>query len=225
MNLLVQFTENDKRLLVAILLVLILIFVLAGYIGILITRLMKWQGKKVDDMMHDITITNVVSDKKSFRKVAHKKSLRYFFKKSWIPIIILLVSLVILFICQSIYDFKYDLFNYETTGFNTLFFVWRDTGEKHAFLEFMGMEMMTTINLVHSPVFKVEALWSYFFVPIFLTGAIWYLVYVQCLISRAIRIYQLSRKVYDKSMDDVNMSKSVSVFSSTPPNEPPKNPQ
>lgn len=46
MNLLVQFTENDKRLLVAILLVLILIFVLAGYIGMLITRLMKWQEKR-----------------------------------------------------------------------------------------------------------------------------------------------------------------------------------
>jgi len=222
MNLLIQFTENDKRLLIAVLLVLILIFVLAGYIGMLITRVMKWQGKKVDDMMHDITITNVVFDKKSFRKVAHKKSWRYFFKKSWIPIIILIVAFAVLFLCQSLYDFKYDIFDFETTGFNTLFFIWKDTGEKHAFLEFMGMEMTTTINLVHSPVFKVEAIWSYIFVPIFLTGAIWYLIYVQCLISRAIRIFELSRKVYDKSMDDINMSKNVSGFSSVNPNEPPK---
>lgn len=222
MNLLIKFTENDKRLIIALLLVLILIFVLAGYIGMLITRLMKWQGKKVDDMMHDITITNVVSDKKSFRRVAHKKSWRYFFKKSWIPILILVVAIAFFLIFQSFYDFKYEIFNYETTGFDSLLFIWKDTGEKHAFLEVLGLEVTTTINLVHSPEFKLDAIWSYIFVPLLLTGAIWYLVYVQCLISRAIRIYQLSRKVYDKSMDDVNMAKPTPGFGPMTTPEPPK---
>ncbi|MDR0934888.1 MAG: hypothetical protein LBM03_01110 [Erysipelotrichaceae bacterium] len=206
MNLLIQFTEGDKRFFIAILLVLILVFVLAGYIGLLITKIMKWQGRRVDEMMHDIVETRVVSDKKSFKKVAYKKSWRYFFKTTWIPILIIMVAFAILLICESIYDFSYNIFDYHKTGFNTLFFIWEDTGEKHALFSFLGLEWSTTINLVHSPTFEVEALWSYFFVPIFLTGAIWYLVNVQCLISRAIRIEKSSRKIFSKSLDNINLS-------------------
>ncbi|MDY0178030.1 MAG: hypothetical protein RBR85_02170 [Bacilli bacterium] len=219
MNLLIKFTENDKRLAIAVLLVLILVFVLVGYIGMLIIRVMKWQGKKVDDMMHDVTVTQVINEPKAFRRLAYKKSWREFFKKGWIPVVILLVAFIILFICESLHDFTYDIFNHETTGFGTLLFIWRDTGEKRVFLELGTLEMTTTINLIHSPTFKVEAIWSYVFVPIFLTGAIWYLVAVQCLISRAIRIEKLSRSVYDKSMDDVKMTKSPFNQSSlaTPP--------
>jgi ABC-type multidrug transport system fused ATPase/permease subunit len=224
MNLLIKFTENDKRLAIAVLLVLILVFVLIGYIGMLVSRLMKWQGKKVDDMMHDITVTQVVTNSKSFRKIAYKKSGRYFFKQAWIPIIILIVAFIILFICEAIHDFTYDIFNHETTGFGTLLFIWKDTGEKRIFLEFNSLEMTTTINLIHSPTFKVEAIWSYVFVPVFLTGAIWYLVNVQCLISRAFRIEKLSRKVYDKSMDNINMTKTPfnpSSLNQPPPTEKP----
>lgn len=221
MSLFIQFTENDKRLAIAILLVLILIFVLVGYIGMLITRVMKWQGKRVDNMMHDITVTRVVNDKKAFKKVASKKSWRFFFKKSWIPILILVVAFAVLFLAESLNAFNYDVFDYKTTGFNTLFFLWADTGEKHAFMQIAGFELTTTINLIHSPEFHVEAIWSYIFTPIFLTGAIWYLIDVQCLISRTIRIEQLSHSVFDKSMDNINMVSNPTGAVNNQPQVPP----
>lgn len=223
MNILIQFTENDKRLAIAILLVLILIFVLVGYIGMLITRVMKWQGKRVDNMMHDITVTRVVNDKKAFKKVASKKSWRYFFKKSWIPILILLAAFAVLFLAESLNGFTYDIFDYQKTGFNTLFFIWKDTGDKHAFMQIAGFELTTTINLIHSPEFHIEAIWSYVFTPIFLTGAIWYLIDVQCLISRTIRIEKLSRSVFDKSMDNINMITNPTGAVNNPQQVPPPN--
>ena len=45
---LVQLSENDKRIIIAICLVLILVFVLIGLLGSLIIRTMKWQAKKCD---------------------------------------------------------------------------------------------------------------------------------------------------------------------------------
>ena len=69
MNILVSLSENDKRLIFALLLVFILVFVLIGYIGFLITRVMKWQGKKLDHVVADPVVTRVITDKKHFTGV------------------------------------------------------------------------------------------------------------------------------------------------------------
>ena len=61
MMFLISLSENDKRLIFALLLVLILVFVVIGYLGYLVTRLMKWQGKKLDSLVADPVVTHVIT--------------------------------------------------------------------------------------------------------------------------------------------------------------------
>lgn len=205
-NTLIQLTENDKRIIIVLLLVLILIFVIAGYIGLLITRIMKWQGKRMDNMMHDIVITRVVTDSKQFKKVARKKNWRYFYKTAWIPLFIVLFAVGLYIIALAVNGWNYDLFDYQKTGFSTLFFVY-DFNDPNIYTNVFGLTILASWPpLVNTPHFEVEALFSYFIIPIFLTGAIWYLIDLQCLISRTIRIHQLADSIYSKNLGDYNIN-------------------
>ena len=70
MNLLflIKLTENDKRILIAACLVIILIFVLIGLIGSIIVRTMKWQGKKCDTLISDVVVNRIAKTPHQLRK-------------------------------------------------------------------------------------------------------------------------------------------------------------
>ena len=74
MSFLISLSENDKRLIFALFIILILVFVLIGYIGFLITKVMKWQGKKLDSLVADPVVTHVITNKKHFFRYARKKN-------------------------------------------------------------------------------------------------------------------------------------------------------
>lgn len=208
LSLLIKLTENDKRILIVLLLVFILFFVVVGYIGLLITRVMRFQGRKMDNMMHDIVITRVVTNKKEFVKVARKKNWRYFYKTAWIPLFIMIFAAILYVIALRVYNWNYDLFDMNKTGFNTLFFIW-DFNDPNIYANVFGINVLASWPpLINTPHFETDALFSYFIVPIFLLGAVWYLICLQCLISRTIRIYQLGTSIYSKSLSDFNINQT-----------------
>ena len=203
---LIQLTETDKRVLMALLFLLIIAFVLIGFLGALVQRVMKWQGKQIDDLCHDVVVTKVITDKKHFKKYARKKNWKTFYKESWIPLIILTVSgLVFLITCLLRHDFSYNIFDYEKTGFPTLFFIW-DFSDCYEY--FFGIKLLARwpSTLINSPHFSVDAIGSYIFVPTFLTGAIWYLITIQRLIARTLRINKLCDSVFSKSLEGYNQN-------------------
>ena len=64
---LIKLTENDKRLIIVLLLVFILLFVIVGYIGLLVRKIMSAQAAKADDMLHDVVEAGVItSERKLF---------------------------------------------------------------------------------------------------------------------------------------------------------------
>ncbi len=207
-NVLVKLTENDKRIIIAILLVLILLIVLVGYIGLLITRVMRWQGKKMDEMMHDVVVTKVVDNKRHFLKVARKKNWRRFFKKALVPLLFLIAAFALLFVVESVNNWSYNIFDNEKQGFTTLLFTWNFNDES-IYSNFFGIRIISNWPpLANTPHFEWEAIYSYIFAPLFLIGAIWYLIQLQCLISRTIRMYKLSDSIYKKSLDTFNMNEA-----------------
>ena len=112
MNILLSLSENDKRLIFALLLVFILVFVLIGYIGYLITRVMKWQGKRLDTITADPVITRVITDKKHFIRYARKKNWRLFFKQSYISILIMLTGALVLILRNAFTsDWAYNVWD------------------------------------------------------------------------------------------------------------------
>ena len=205
---LLQLTENDKRVILAVLLLVVLVFVLIGFIGSIIVRVMKWQGKQIDTLCHDVVVTRVITTEKAFKKYARRKNWKTFYKESWLPLVILLVAFLVLLITMMIKkDFTYNIFDYKKTGFPTIFFLW-DFSD--CFQSFFGVKLLAKwpTEFINKPHFEVDAIPSYIFAPLFLVGSIWYLITVQRLIARTIRIRRLVDTVYSKSLENYNQAEA-----------------
>ena len=211
MNLLflIKLTENDKRVIIALCFAIILTFVIIGLLGSLIIRTMKWQGKKCDTLVSDVVTNHIVTTPHQLRKYAAVKNARHFIKQAWIPIIIIIVGLAVLIIHNAaIGDWTYDPFN-KDTGFGTLLFMW-DFNSPDAYTTIFGFKVIADWPpLCNEPHFAVEAIWSYFYIPLMVIGGTWYGIAAQSYLARTIRAFQLSKKVFEKSLDNFDQNTPV----------------
>ncbi len=219
-NVFISLSENDKRLIFAILLVLILVIVLIGYIGFLITRVMKWQGKKLDTLVADAVVTRVITDKHHFIRYARKKNWRLFFKQSYIAVLLMLFAVIMLIVRDAIYkDFSYNPFN-KDTGFGSLLFLW----DFSVCFKREGISLVVNWpKLVNTPHFVLDAWGGYIFVIFASVGAIWYLIALQSLIARTFRMYKLSTTAFEKTLEGFNQNVHYSQQQSMQNNEPNNN--
>lgn len=220
---LIKLTESDKRLIIAFLLIFILVFVIIGLIGYLIVRIMRWQGRRLDNNVSDVVYTRVITDKKKFGKYARKKNWIMFYKAARIPMIILLCSFVLLLIRDLCYhDFAYNPFD-KDVGFGSVLFLW-DFSKVFTFST--GSMSINAPTVINSPHLVAEAWCGYIFVPFFLVGALWYLWSVQSLIARSLRIRKLSDSIFNKNLDNFNQNEQMmnSLNSQQNPNNSPQNP-
>lgn len=203
---LIKLTENDKRLIIVLLLVIILLFVIAGYVGLLVRKIMNAQASKADDMLHDVVEAGVITNERKLLTFGIRKNWREFFKRAWIPFLIMLsVSTIFLFYCIFSTNWSYNIWDYEKQGFNTLFYVHDWSSFYQANVEGFSI---TWPKLVSSPHLSGEAWVSYLFVPGMIVGGTWFMFEVQGYIARAFRIYKLSKKAFRKTMDNVTPSSS-----------------
>ncbi len=231
---LVKLTENDKRLIAAFLLLLILVFVIVGLIVNLIIKIMKSQGDYIDKAMHDMVVSKVVEDPKSFRRIAFIKSRQKLFLSARIPAIILLVSGALTLIFGLIYhanNWTFDFFQYNNgtanqggSGFNTLFFIWNYAAPESEMIpktfEIFGMKVqIMQPPLINTPHLSVAAIPAYIISLGILVGVVWFLLCVQAYVARTIRIFKLSKSVYSKSLEDFNASKNTFENKPNAPNE------
>lgn len=203
MNLFVSLSENDKRLIFAILIIFVLVFVVIGYIGYLITRVMKWQGKKLDTLVADPVITKVITNKKHFIRYARKKNWRLFLKQSYIAVLILIVAGAVLLIRDAIYhDFSYNPFNKET-GFGSILFLW----DFSVCFKFENSSLVLNWpTLINTPHLVADAWGGYAFTIFLIVGGLWYLIALQSLIARTIRMYSLSTSAFEKTLEGFNQN-------------------
>ena len=207
---LVKLSESDKRLIIVLLLVFILIFVIAGYIGLLVSKIMHRQGRKMDDLVHDVVVTGVITEEKKLVKFGIKKNHQYFFKKSWIPALIMAVSALILLIYFIIYGFDVDLKDHVEWGFGTLLYIFDwDNAPRSTFF---GIQLISDWpDLVEggTPHWSWKAWGSYLFIPGMIVGGLWFLVCVQAYIARLYRLIRLSKIVFNKSLENYNPNEGL----------------
>lgn len=206
--LLIKLTENDKRIIIAIFLILILVFVLIGLIGSLIVRTMKWQGKKCDTLVSDVVTNHIVTTPLQLRLYARKKNSRYFIKQAWIPILLILAGVLTIIIRNAVkQDWSYNPFNIKD-GFGTLFFVWDFENAPRTTI--FGITLIADWPpFANEPHFEQAALVSYIAIPLLIIGGIWYLVVAQAYLARTIRAYKLSKTVFEKSLDNFDQNTPV----------------
>ena len=203
---LIQLTENDKRVILAIILIVVVILVVIGLIGSIIYRVMKWQSKKMDTLVHDVTVTRVITNKKHFMAYGRKKNWREFFKQAWIPFLILLADFIFIMIYEACVGFNYNPFS-QDNGFASLFFTWKLSDTEYINL---GLLAFRKWEVTHSPEFIPSAWPGYIFTTILIGGGLWYFIAVQCLVSRTFRLYVLSKSIFEKSLEGYNQNAAIS---------------
>ena len=77
------------------------------------------------------------------------------------------------------------------------------------FTTVFGVSVLADWPPLITPHFEQAALVSYFAVPPLVIGALWYLVAAQAYLARTIRAYQLSKRVFEKSLDDFNQNTPI----------------
>ena len=203
--LLIKLTENDKRFIIALCLVIILVFVLIGLIGALVVRTMKWQAKKCDTLVSDVVTNHIITTPHQLRVYAHKKNIRYFLKQAWIPLIIVLVGVILLVIHNAVNNnWAYNPFNLDD-GFGTLLFAWDFSTIITTPENGVGL-LLNWPAQINAPHFVVEAIYSYIAVPCLIVGGIWYLVSAQAYLARTIRAHKLAKTIFEKSLDNFNQN-------------------
>ena len=203
---LVTLSENDKRLIFSLLIIVIVILVFIGFLGYLLVRIMKWQSKKMDTLIHDVVVYNVITDRKHLIRYGRSKNWALFFKQAYIPLLIILVGVIVIIVRNIVYnDWSYNPFS-TVDGFGTVFWTWKATGE------FSGSQYdiirFQLIALDNTPHLVAEAWAGYVAGPCFLVGGLWYLITVSSLLSRTALLYKRSREVFEKSLAGYNQSEA-----------------
>ena len=206
MYLLIALTERDKRIILMLFLLVIVLIAFIAIVGAIITRVMKYQGQRMEDLTHDVVITGVIENKKQFLHYARVKNWRLFVTQAWIPLLIVFVGVMTLILRNAITDdWGYNLVDHHTTGFTTIFFLF-DLDDPNIYHNFFGMNLICDWPAVlNSPHFEIEAWASYIFFFFVVVGGTWYLIILQSLIARTIKMYQLSYSMYHKSLDGYNV--------------------
>ena len=209
---LISLSENDKRLIIVLIIIFILIFIIFGYLGLLIKKIMRFQGERIDREVHDPVVCNVINTPKHFRRFALKKNMRLLFKESWIPVLVLFCVVGLYFIYSMAIGHLLDLTDYKQEGFSTILFLW-SFSDPTCYKEFFGVTLLAQWpDTFHTPEFHIEALVSYIVVPGLIVGAIWFLVDVQAYIARTYRIFKLSRSIYKKSLENYDAASKTFII-------------
>lgn len=198
---LVKLSENEQRLIISLLLIVILAFVIVGYISLLIKKVMEKQATKADGMLQNVVKAEYFDNERSLKRFGRKKNGRVFFKQARIPFLIMLVSMIgLLLYCLFKGDWHYNPFN-SKDGFGTLFFLhdWSDKSTYTTRVFFLTV-MSNMPPRTHTPEFVWSAWFSYLFVPAMTVGLIWYLIEAQAFIARSFRVNKIARGIYRKKL-------------------------
>ena len=204
----ITLSETDKRALIIFMILAIVVLLIVALIGFAVRKSINFQMKRMDTMMHDVTVTHVVSTPKEFKRVAKIKNDRLFFKQSLIPFLIALVGLII-WIITSLAKSNWGINPFEES--KDLLFAY-DMEEEGLFVTVFGIRLLSHWpNVAHTPEFVLEHLPSYLEAICFIVAGIYYLVVCQAYVSRHIMALRRSRTVFEKSLEGYNANQEIEV--------------
>ena len=203
---LVSLSDNDKRLIFSALLIVIILLVVIALLGYVLVRVMKWQSKKMDTLIHDVVVNKIITDRKHLVRYGRIKNWALFFKQAYIPILIAIVGLIIVIIHNAVYNYwSYNPFS-TYDGFGTLFWTWKFSGN------FTGTDYdlvrFQVIVLDNTPHMVASAWAGYIAGPCFVIAGAWYIVAVSSLLARTVLLYKRSKEIFEKSLAGYNQSEA-----------------
>ena len=206
-NFLIQLTEKDKRLLIALFIILILLFVLVAYIGQGIKSLMRKYAKGIDGYMHELCSAKLVTNPKEFRRQVFKKESKVLYSNTrWIfRIFIVFTSAFVAYTLIVKPNGDGSLFGYVGANIKDLFidFDW-PTGE------FFGIKKFPIdwpyIAKGPDPKFTVPSIVSYVMFVVWLITFFGLFTSTLRFIARINRARVKSVEVFTRTLDDANFT-------------------
>jgi hypothetical protein len=195
-----KMSESDKRVLAILLFVILLIVMIFGYLQKLVGKIMYTQGLQIDTMMYDIIRTRVITDKKTFRREAYRKSQILFLKKAWPSFACLILFVCILYIYgAAIHDVSLSFF---VKACNDMWLVLKWPTSR-----FFGLTLPSdwpTVEKAPDFTFSADKYMSLFIVIGLTVSGIFFLVRCQALCSRSMRVRQLCRTYFSKDLNKIS---------------------
>ncbi len=196
---LIKLSESDRRVLIALCLVLIILLVLFGYFVKLIRYILKKKADFVDNSMYDLLDANVILNKKHFRKVSFEKNRRKFYFEARLPVFFILLSLFMIFIylCVAGFDLEFISFYNRELAFKL---DWSESGD--ILLGFIPV-FAEWPKIVKTPVFhfnRIEAWLTYLFDLGMLYGTAHFLICSIFYLARNYRTLTLSSEYFKKDV-------------------------
>ena len=202
-NFLIQLTERDKRLLIALFIILIVVFVLIAYVGHGVKNLMKKYGQGIDGYMHDLCKAKLVTNPGDFRREVFKKETKVLYKNTrWVfRVFIVFIAGVIAYTLIVKPSGSGSSFAYIGENIKDLFIkVKIPTGE------FFGVKKFPIdwpyISKLPSPKFTVDSVISYLLLFVFVFTFCGLFTSTLKFIARLNRAKIKSREVFTRSLDD-----------------------
>ncbi len=197
----ITLSENDKRLLVIFLVIVLVVFILIGLLGMLVRSLFRHEGVKIDDEVHDAVVYRVVASPDELRVYGEKKNRRVYMKEMTPPFLIGL-GLLLFYIVYSaaIGDFSINHFD----RFSTLFYVY-DWNDPDIYVNLWGMNILNEWpSLIHAPYLDGQYWASYLTIILFAVFLVYFLYVSMAFLARSVYLRRRCRSVYEKTLEGYN---------------------
>lgn len=203
----IKLSEADKRLIIAVFLLVLIVFLIFGLIYDSIKLIMVKQGKRIDALMNLPVSAGLIMSRKQFRKIAHYKNDVYFYKGSRRYVLILTIAAIlhVAYFLLMTYVAQTPLNIWDTqTGFATILptFDWANMETS----VFFGITLPSNWPpIINRPHFEVLAIGSYVIVPLYITCMIGGFLTILGYLSRTIRIYTLSNMLFSADLSETRI--------------------
>lgn len=207
LDFLIQLTEKDKRIIVALFIFLILIFVLVAYVAQGIKALMKNYAKGIDGYMHELCSAKLIDNPKDFRKQVFKKESKVLYQRTrWVFRVFILTMigfLVYTFVAKPSGDGSPFAYVGESLKSLCIDFDWPRG-------EFFGIKNFPIdwpyVAGWPAPKFNLPSIVSYVMLIVWVVTLISVFTRTLCFIARINRARAKSTEVFTRSLDDANFN-------------------
>lgn len=202
----ISLNESDRRLLIALLIVALVVFLLLGALGMLIRYVTGKMSRRMDYEIHDAVVYRVIQTPEQLKKYGNAKNNQLFFRQSSPAILIALGSLLF-YIVYSLCVKKWDTDFFGQFG--TLFYHF-DWGNPNNYAQVFGLTLLAKWpDLLSSPTLHGEYWGAYVLVPLWLIAITYYLLMCQAYMARLFLLRKRTHTVFEKSLDDFNFFDDV----------------
>ena len=202
---LVKLSENEKRFLVVLFFIVIILLYVFGLIYEATVKFMAHQGEDIGRLMATQVDSGFISSLNQFKKNSMRKSRLEFYKQFSKTFLAIIIWFAIYGTISIFYGHWLNLFDQAEEGFTTLFYTFDLANVPTT--KIFGLTIISDFPpVVHQAFFSVKAIPSYFLALFGLIILIIFAVQVLGYLARTIFVMQHSKKMFTRDLKEYKLS-------------------